>query len=258
MPHRLQRATAWTGYVVVAPSATIDQIDRVTTLRLYERPPALKADQSIHSKEPDAGPEKFGIKQLKEHDLIFMSDTPLRGHGDPSFDFKSIVNLDFLRANLLKPSSMLALVSKKATTSFKSVGPAELKVDVTKGSWLDRITHDSAYCKMYCYHFESLATTLREYRTLKMSEFFRMSPILVHPKKASENERQRVTMLEEHKKSVQAAIKSAKMFTVNKFHAEAVAKMRRYAHRNRKLFNASQKIVLDRVIDMPENDILLI
>ena len=23
-----------------------------------------------------------GIKQLKEHDLIFMSDTPLKGHGD--------------------------------------------------------------------------------------------------------------------------------------------------------------------------------
>ena len=153
---------------------------------------------------------------------------------------------------------MLALVSKKATTSFKSVGPAELKVDVSKGHWLDRMTCESAYYKMYCYHFESLATTLREYKTLKMSEFFRMSPILVHPGECSKSERVRTEMLDEHKKQIQAAIRGGKMFSVNKFHAEAVAKMRRYAHRNRKLFNASQKIVLDRVIDMPENDILLI
>ena len=35
-------------------------------------------------------------------------------------------------------------------------------------------------------------------------------------------------------------------------------KMRKYARRNRKLFNPSQLIVLDKVIDMPESDILLI
>lgn len=34
--------------------------------------------------------------------------------------------------------------------------------------------------------------------------------------------------------------------------------MRKYARRNRKLYNPSQLIVLDKVIDMPENDILLI
>jgi superfamily I DNA and/or RNA helicase len=34
--------------------------------------------------------------------------------------------------------------------------------------------------------------------------------------------------------------------------------MRKYAKRNRKLYNPSQLIVLDKVIEMPENDILLI
>jgi hypothetical protein len=34
--------------------------------------------------------------------------------------------------------------------------------------------------------------------------------------------------------------------------------MRKYARRNRKLYNPSQLVVLDKVIDMPENDILLI
>ena len=39
---------------------------------------------------------------------------------------------------------------------------------------------------------------------------------------------------------------------------DAPTMMRKYARRNRKLFNPSQLIVLDKVIDMPENDILLI
>lgn len=36
------------------------------------------------------------------------------------------------------------------------------------------------------------------------------------------------------------------------------SRMIRYAEKNRKLFNPSQLIVLDSVIEMPENDILLI
>ena len=38
---------------------------------------------------------------------------------------------------------------------------------------------------MYCYYFESLATTIREYKTLKMSEFYRFAPILINPSQAS-------------------------------------------------------------------------
>lgn len=38
---------------------------------------------------------------------------------------------------------------------------------------------------MHCYYFESLATTIREYKTLKMSEFYRFAPILLNPCKVS-------------------------------------------------------------------------
>ena len=41
-------------------------------------------------------------------------------------------------------------------------------------------------------------------------------------------------------------------------HDDPVTKMKKYAKRNRNLFNPSQLIVLDKVIEMPENDILLI
>lgn len=37
-----------------------------------------------------------------------------------------------------------------------------------------------------------------------------------------------------------------------------IQKMYKYAQKNRKLFNASQQIVLDKVLEMPVNDILLI
>jgi tRNA(Met) C34 N-acetyltransferase TmcA len=37
-----------------------------------------------------------------------------------------------------------------------------------------------------------------------------------------------------------------------------ITRMKKYAKRNRNLFNPSQLIVLDKVIDMPLNDILLI
>ena len=33
----------------------------------------------------------------------------------------------------------------------------------------------------YCYHFESLLTSLREFRALKAMEFTRMAPILAYP-----------------------------------------------------------------------------
>lgn len=41
-------------------------------------------------------------------------------------------------------------------------------------------------------------------------------------------------------------------------HDDPETKMKKYARRNRNLFNPSQLIVLDKVIEMPENDILLI
>jgi hypothetical protein len=50
-----------------------------------------------------------------------------------------------------------------------------------------------------------LATTVREYRTLKMSEFYGMAPILLQPSLALENKEE---MLLEHKKTLEEAIGS--------------------------------------------------
>lgn len=99
-----------------------------------------------------------------------------------------------------------------------------------------------------------------------MSEFYKMAPILIQPSMALENKEE---MLLEYKKTVEQALGhqgvSKQEAVIPMLHAKNVVhqedmptKMRKYARRNRKLYNPSQLIVLDKVIDMPENDILLI
>ena len=38
-----------------------------------------------------------------------------------------------------------------------------------------------SYTKLYVYMYESMATTFREYKTIRMSEFYGMSQILINP-----------------------------------------------------------------------------
>lgn len=88
----------------------------------------------------------------------------------------------------------------------------------------------------------------------------------MQPSLALKNKEQ---MLLEHNKTLDEAIggfvKSENEATKPMLYAKNVVKMednitrmKKYAKRNRNLFNPSQLIVLDKVIDMPLNDILLI
>lgn len=117
---------------------------------------------------------------------------------------------------------------------------------------------------MYCYHFENLATTVREYKSLRMSEFYGMAPILLNPSLSLQNKEQ---MLQVHTKELELAlgnhfkqIKSEPMkYAKNVAVVEdQPTRMRKYIKRNKKLFNPSQLIVLDKVTEMPEHDIMLI
>lgn len=139
-----------------------------------------------------------------------------------------------------------------------------MKVDISKSYFIDSMESTSSYAKMFVYHFENLSTTVREYRTLRMCEFFRMAPVILNPTLALENKEQ---MLIAHRKELDAAIGTPEVaekieplkFAKNNFKEDDMpTKMRKYIKRNKKLFNPSQLIVLDKVIDMPESDILLI
>ena len=178
-----------------------------------------------------------------------------------------------MRTLLFKYNAMFAFVTKRATSTRGIAGAAKLQVHISKACFLESTEMEQSYCTMCCYHYENLATTVREYKTLRLSEFFRMTPVIMQPGRAANQDREsRDSMLKEHTKALEYAIGKQNLFGVPKEeefipmrHAknvvkqeDPITKMKKYAHRNRKLFNPSQLIVLDKVIDMPENDILLI
>ena len=158
---------------------------------------------------------------------------------------------------------MFAYVTKKASKTGGNF--TTLCVDISKAFYLDREERENSFIKLYCYHYENLSTTVREYKTLKMSEFYKMAPLILNPTTALDHKDE---MLAAHRKELLKAriIKEEERKNANvMIHAKNIVHvddqqtlMRKYAKRNRKLFNPSQLIVLDKVIDMPESDILLI
>ena len=95
---------------------------------------------------------------------------------------------------------------------------------------------------MYIYVFESLATTFREYKTLRMSEFYGMSDILLNPQP-------KLAITEDNSEEIDNMGEDEKL---------ARAQMAHFYNTYKGEFNVSQRAVLKRVAEMPENDILLI
>lgn len=78
---------------------------------MYEEPPHAK-DPIAMKQDADVKPGEFQIKQMREHDLVILSEDQidLRGHDD----IKKVSNIDFLRTLLFKHNAMFAFVTKKA------------------------------------------------------------------------------------------------------------------------------------------------
>lgn len=145
-------------------------------IRMYEEPP--HANDPAAMKPQHAKADEAQLRQLREHDLVILSEEPLDLNGHD--DVKKVCNIDFLRALLFKHNAMFAFVTKKATTSKGgAAGSACLQVDISKALFLEMAESEHSYAKMHCYHYENLATTVREYKTLKMCEFYKMAPILL-------------------------------------------------------------------------------
>ena len=63
-----------------------------------------------------------------------------------------------------------------------------MAIDVSKSLYLEMMESEKSYTRMYIYHFESLASTLREYKTMRMSEFYGFSRTLLHPERGVKHE----------------------------------------------------------------------
>jgi len=157
---RSSKKKYWEGYVVTSQKETLFQ-----TLRMYDKPPG-PSDKVGEEKS-----EAFEIRQLREYDLIVLSEEPIDLKGGD--DIKQVSSVNFLRSQLLQHNIMFGFVTKRAAKN----GFALLQVDISKAFFLDTAEMDDSCVKMHCYHFENLSTTVREYKTLKMCEFFKMAPI---------------------------------------------------------------------------------
>jgi hypothetical protein len=85
---------------------------------------------------------------------------------------------------------MLALVTKKAQGGPAKDGVVapksiECVVDVSKSVYLGLMEEEKSYSKFYVYYIESIGVNLREYRTIRMSEFYGMVDTLLHPSPTS-------------------------------------------------------------------------
>ena len=74
---------------------------------------------------------------------------------------------------------MFAYVSERAK---KGTFFLEVKLDITKLSFIKNAQNTNGYIKMHVYQIESLSTNIREYKTLRMSEFYGLAPTILNPR----------------------------------------------------------------------------
>ena len=196
---------------------------------MYDRVPTLgNQEEGVEAYSP--------IKGVKESDILLIAGEDLlnsaNNHGRKANDIKKVLNPVWLKSNLMKPNVMLAYVEEKTKKGQIFV---ELKFDRTKATFVK--SSDQAkggYLQVYVYLLESLATNIREYKTLRMSEFYGHAETIVNPKK-----------------SLTIAGQS------DKRHKE-YPKMIKYVKSQGEKYNPSQLEALKEVCEMKDDQMLLI
>jgi len=143
--------------------------------RLYDAVPSL-ANQDSKARDLMDNP----IKGVKEGDLLLLDVyQELVANGRPVHDVKKFLSPQWLKASLMRPGVMLAYVNEKAKKGSYFL---EVYIHKTKSYPLSKDQTKDGYIELQVHVVESLATTIREYRTLRMSEFFGLSDLIVNPR----------------------------------------------------------------------------
>ena len=165
---------SWIGYLIRS-----NEDRNFVNARLYDYKPTVVKEASDHRNEE----EKYSpIKSVKESDILLLSTEDLsQGRGD-RFDIKRKVTAEWLKSVLLKENTMFAYVNERSKRGSTYV---EVKIDLSKYQFLkDQQDLEQGFIKMYCYPYESLSTCIREYKTLRMSEFYGFSQTLLEPQRS--------------------------------------------------------------------------
>lgn len=82
---------------------------------------------------------------------------------------------------LQRTNAMLGYVIKRAVPTRGQMGGAKLLVHNPKSFFLEHAESESGYATLHCYFYENISTIVREYKTLRVSEFLRMTPLILWP-----------------------------------------------------------------------------
>lgn len=195
--------------------------------RLYDAVPSL-ANQGSKTRELMDNP----IKGVKEGDLLLLDACgELVANGRPIHDVKKFLSPQWLKASLMRPGVMLAYVDEKAKKGSYFL---EVFIHKTKSYPLSKLQTKDGYLELQVHIVESLATTIREYKTLRMSEFYGLSDLITNPRHTAVLETEQTPL---HK------------------HAD---KMLAYLREHGGKYNASQREALKEVAGMRQHQFLLI
>lgn len=159
---------------------------KTATLKLFKEPPNVyqysnknKNYSKIYD-EPDR-PEGsfFDLSHCREDDLIIISKYRINLEGKE--DIKMVTGgIKFLKEVISKPGVIFGYVARANTKDNNYV---EVWIDSKQQSQFMTNSNEegSNVFTRYCYFFESVLTSLREFRALKCLEFTRMCPIICFP-----------------------------------------------------------------------------
>ena len=205
------------------------------------------------------------MKQVREHDLLLMTTEKLDLPGGGN-DIKKFATGDLLRSLLIRSCTMFGFVTQraaggKATGMTVEGGSLELIVDISKACILSMEEREMSYSKLYVYHFESMASTFREYKTIRMSEFYPMSDILLNPRPDTSPRPSEGNFSPNQSPALENE-NGAEVVEVTDDLTEderiKQQKMSDFREQFKPLYNSSQIQVLQKVANMPEHDVLLI
>lgn len=76
---------------------------------------------------------------------------------------------------------------------------------------------EDGFCAMHCYFYENISTIIREFKMIRVSEFLRMTPLILQPGKTSMMDRQaRDQLLKDSAKELEVAVNKSNLFGVSK------------------------------------------
>lgn len=155
---------------------------------MFKEPPNVKA-YSMKNKnfskiydEPDRHEgEHFDLSHCREDDLIVISKFRINLEGQE--DIKMVSGgVAFLKEVMSKPGVMFAYVSRCNTRENNYV---ELQMDSKLARVFQKNDEEDGGANniftRYCYYFESVLTSLREFKAIKNLEFTRLCPVLCYP-----------------------------------------------------------------------------